>query len=196
MSPRSQEQNDAIRSRTRESLLKHALEQFAEHGYDGTSVKRIAEAAGLSQGLLYAYFPSKEALLKALFEQSMADVQGTFARAQAEADPSERIAALLTASAETMRRNLNFWRVSYGVRMQPAVLKALGPKLGGWTRAIEKTLTGLLAEAGYEDPEMEARLLFATIDGVSQHFALNPKRYPIEAVFARVADRYRRKESR
>jgi AcrR family transcriptional regulator len=195
MSPRSHEQNEAIRSKTRETLLKHALEQFAAHGYDGTSIKRIAEAAGVAQGLLYSYFPSKEALLKAMFEQSMADVQATFASAQAEADPQARIAALLTACARTMRQNLNFWRVSYGVRMQPLVLKAIGPKLGAWTRNIEKTLMLLLTEAGYPDPEMEARLLFATIDGVSQHFALNPKRYPIEEVFARVAERYRPKET-
>jgi len=125
----------------------------------------------------------------------MTDVRETFARAFAEANPHDRIAALLQACAETMRRHLDFWRVSYAVRHQPAVLKALGPKLGDWTREIETTLTMLLAEAGHPEPEVEARLLFAIIDGASQHFALDPKRYPLEQVFARVAERYRREES-
>ncbi|HET6318307.1 MAG TPA: TetR/AcrR family transcriptional regulator [Chloroflexota bacterium] len=46
-----------------------ALEAFATHGFDGTSVKDLAEAAGATQGLLYHYFPSKDALLEAALER-------------------------------------------------------------------------------------------------------------------------------
>src|ERR1041385_4982883 len=40
-------------------LLDTALEVFAAHGFDGTSVKDLAEAAGVTQGLLYHYFASR-----------------------------------------------------------------------------------------------------------------------------------------
>jgi TetR/AcrR family transcriptional regulator, cholesterol catabolism regulator len=46
-----------------------ALEAFAIRGFDGTSVKDLAEAAGATQGLLYHYFPSKDALLEAALER-------------------------------------------------------------------------------------------------------------------------------
>jgi AcrR family transcriptional regulator len=46
-----------------------ALEAFATRGFDGTSVKDLAEAAGATQGLLYHYFPSKDALLEAALER-------------------------------------------------------------------------------------------------------------------------------
>ncbi len=46
-----------------------ALAVFAAQGFDGTSVKDLAEAAGATQGLLYHYFPSKEALLEAALER-------------------------------------------------------------------------------------------------------------------------------
>lgn len=45
-----------------------ALEVFAAKGYRGTSIKDIAAAAGMSQGLMYHYFKSKEELLKATIE--------------------------------------------------------------------------------------------------------------------------------
>ena len=45
-----------------------ALKVFAAQGFDGTSVKDLAVAAGATQGLLYHYFPSKEALLEAALE--------------------------------------------------------------------------------------------------------------------------------
>ena len=47
-----------------------ALKMFAERGYEGTSNKAIAEAAGLSTpALIYHYFPSKTDLLRAVAER-------------------------------------------------------------------------------------------------------------------------------
>jgi len=48
---------------TRERLLRAAAEVFAARGYDGTRVADIAAAAGVSNGALYAHFPSKADLL-------------------------------------------------------------------------------------------------------------------------------------
>ncbi len=53
----------------RVQFIDTALEVFALQGYDGTSVKDLAQAAGATQGLLYHYFPSKEALLEAALER-------------------------------------------------------------------------------------------------------------------------------
>jgi AcrR family transcriptional regulator len=45
-------------------ILETALSVFASNGFKGTSIKDIAEAAGISQGLMYHYFSSKEDLLE------------------------------------------------------------------------------------------------------------------------------------
>jgi AcrR family transcriptional regulator len=52
----------------REQILMAALAEFAAHGIAGARVDRVAERAGCSAGLLYAYFNSKDALFDALFE--------------------------------------------------------------------------------------------------------------------------------
>jgi len=44
-------------------LVKAGLKLFAEHGYDGTSIKDIAKAVGISSRTFFRYFPSKEDLL-------------------------------------------------------------------------------------------------------------------------------------
>ncbi|MGI5282259.1 TetR/AcrR family transcriptional regulator [Nonomuraea polychroma] len=53
----------------REQLLDAALKVFADKGVDGASVKDLAEAAGVTPGLLYRYFDSKEALVQALLAE-------------------------------------------------------------------------------------------------------------------------------
>jgi TetR/AcrR family transcriptional regulator, cholesterol catabolism regulator len=50
-------------------ILDVALTVFASHGFNGTSIKDIAEAAGISQGLMYHYFASKEILLEEVVKQ-------------------------------------------------------------------------------------------------------------------------------
>ena len=49
----------------RDRLLAAARDQFGESGLDGTSMDRIATAAGVSKVTLYAHFASKEALFNA-----------------------------------------------------------------------------------------------------------------------------------
>ena len=52
---------------TRDRIIDAAMELFSEHGYRGTSITRIEQAAGLSPGAggIYHHFPSKEAVLTA-----------------------------------------------------------------------------------------------------------------------------------
>lgn len=51
----------------RQQIEDAAFEEFAEHGFRGATIKRIAQRARLrSQALIYWYFPAKEALFEAV----------------------------------------------------------------------------------------------------------------------------------
>ncbi len=183
--PRTAEQNNALRASTRARLLDAALVLFARDGYARSSVRAIAAQAGVATGLLYSHFEGKEALLRAIFEESMADVAQSFAIADAAA-PDTRLAALVRGSVEIVRDHLDFWRLSYATRTQPSVVVALGPSLDRWTATILGTLRRYVEDGGSPEPDADAHALFAQIDGMCQHFALDPGRYPIDAVADRV----------
>ena len=55
--------------RRRNQLVDVALELFSERGIESVRISDIAEKAGVAQGLLYHYFPGKEALLGAIVER-------------------------------------------------------------------------------------------------------------------------------
>ena len=57
-------------------LLDAALSLFVEKGYAATKVEQVAARAGVSKGTLFLYFPSKEALFKAVVR---ADITARFA---------------------------------------------------------------------------------------------------------------------
>ncbi|HAZ62314.1 MAG TPA: hypothetical protein DCZ72_01705 [Armatimonadetes bacterium] len=89
----------------RQQLLDLALELFAEHGFDGTTVRDIATAAKVTDGLIYRYFESKEALLAEVVGQARERIQ--LVRAVNLDQPVEHIMRdLLTAFAQGVRDNL------------------------------------------------------------------------------------------
>ena len=55
-------------ARTRSLLLEVATSEFLVHGYNGTSLERVAEAAGFSKGAVYGNFAGKEELCLAVLE--------------------------------------------------------------------------------------------------------------------------------
>lgn len=63
---------DALRQDTRDRLLAAAGTEFAAHGYVGTTVARLAAAAGVSVQTLYLAWGSKRALLRGYMEQALA----------------------------------------------------------------------------------------------------------------------------
>lgn len=180
--PRTTEQLEQIREESRERIIGSALRLFARNGYAATSVRMIAEEAGISQGLLYNYFAGKEGLLRAIVERSMEDVQASFERAAGGATPRERIERLVHAAFDIVRANLSFWRLMYQLRMQPGVLADLQEGVQAWSEAIRLQLEELLRAAAVPAPALEARLLFASIDGAAQHFAMDPEHYPVSEV--------------
>ena len=55
---------------TRESLLEVTARLYAEHGWRGTTTRRIAEAAGVNEVTLFRQFGSKESLLLQAIRQA------------------------------------------------------------------------------------------------------------------------------
>lgn len=74
---------DVVSAETQERLLQVARVAFARHGYDATTNRHIANAAGITPGAIYHYYPSKAHLFLAVYEQVQAVVYGEFEKAAA-----------------------------------------------------------------------------------------------------------------
>jgi AcrR family transcriptional regulator len=74
MSPRTPQQFKEMREEKMTLIMDVALEHFANEGYYRTTINHIARRAKISKGLIYNYFESKEALLKAIIHKSVNEV--------------------------------------------------------------------------------------------------------------------------
>jgi AcrR family transcriptional regulator len=85
----------------KERLYGTAIRLIADRGYEATTLRDIASAADVSVGLLYRYFPSKQAIVIALYDELSAQ----YARRTSDLPPGtwrERFMFALTASLEVL----------------------------------------------------------------------------------------------
>jgi AcrR family transcriptional regulator len=89
---------------TRERLLAVARHAFARDGFDATTNRQIAEAAGITAGAIYHYYDSKADLYAAVFEKVQVLVYGAFDEAIAPHQSLvARVGAVLDAAVELNR---------------------------------------------------------------------------------------------
>jgi TetR/AcrR family transcriptional regulator, regulator of autoinduction and epiphytic fitness len=66
---RANEVSKEIASDKVEQILSGAMQEFLKHGFAGTSMDKVAQAAGVSKATVYNHFQDKEGLFKTLIEQ-------------------------------------------------------------------------------------------------------------------------------
>jgi AcrR family transcriptional regulator len=82
----------AKRARTERSLVRAAMAVMADRGPHAVSVAAVVDAAGVSQGTFYNYFPTAEALVTATTDHlARAVVTGATRLGDADATPTERV---------------------------------------------------------------------------------------------------------
>lgn len=90
----------------REELLATAAEVFAAQGYNATTVREIADAAGILAGSLYHHFDSKESMLDEILSRFLDDLWARYdAVLAAGLGPRETIEALVTESFREIDRH-------------------------------------------------------------------------------------------
>ncbi|MFC5721501.1 TetR/AcrR family transcriptional regulator [Streptomyces gamaensis] len=95
----------------RRELLATAAEVFAAHGYNATTVRRIADRAGLLAGSLYYHFDSKESMLDEILTGFLDELwAGYDAVLAAGLGPRETVESLVVESFREIDRHL--WAVT------------------------------------------------------------------------------------
>ncbi len=90
----------------RRVILDAALKTFVRRGYSETKVAEIASEAGVAEGTLYNYFPSKEDLLLALFDEKWnAIIHEVKSKINRLDDPNKKLKAIFSSVVRMFRKN-------------------------------------------------------------------------------------------
>jgi AcrR family transcriptional regulator len=190
MSPRSEEQFEAIRQQRKESLKASALKLFASKGFNDTSVMDIAHDAGVSKGLLYNYYKNKDELVRDMitseFRKAMDDMGFDFGE---ELD-SEKLKLMIEGYFDMMEQNSNFWKLYIAVITQPAVTELVKEDIFALLEPFFATASAYYIKKGVKNPMAYAYLLGAIFDGIGIDYMFAPDQYPLQEVKKLIIEKF------
>jgi AcrR family transcriptional regulator len=161
--------NGALPSRRRADMVAIAAELFAQKGYRATTVREIADAAGILSGSLYHHFDSKESIgdeiLSGFIKEVLADYRAAVAEA---ADPRAALEQIVRSTTRTLAQHRaaltmlqNDWNHFASQPRFAYLPKAL--------REIERIWIGQLEagkEAGLFRADLDAKLTYRLLQDV------------------------------
>jgi len=160
---------------TVDTILAATARVLVKHGFDGLTTNGVAAAAGVSIGSLYQYFPNKEALVAALIEQHVEQMNAAIL------SELTRVAQLPMAEAIRAVIELTIRAHSIEPELHRVLIEQV-PRVGRMARLAaadgicQRMLAGILAarrdELAIRDPETSAFVIVAAIEAITHRAAL------------------------
>jgi AcrR family transcriptional regulator len=190
MAPRTEKQFEAIREEKRARILQAALELFGHEGYHSSSISKIARKANISKGLVYNYFDSKEEIVREILNSGIEQMLEIFDANHDGVLEGSEIEYFLNEMFRHLSDHREFWKLYFGISLQPEIYPLVKEKVDQLSEPIMNLVINYFSEAGFANPQTEAMIFGALLDGIGFHFIMDPDNYPLEEVKSTLMERY------
>ncbi len=182
MSPRTAAQLEILRAERTQSILDAALHVFAEEHYHNASVGQLAKQAGISKGLVYTYFESKEDILVTLMVGMFDRLAEDFG-IDPKSEPSREVMVhYVKTSFAVVVRDPQHWRLFFSIILQPDVLALVMDKMMAKAAPYMTVISAYFGHHGHKNAVARMRYFSAVIDGVQMQLMMDPDNFPVELV--------------
>jgi len=190
MAPRTKKQFAEIREGKKALIMDVALELFAEEGFHSASISKIASKAGISKGLMYNYFDSKEELIKEIIEDGLDRLFSMIDPNRDGIVTREEMRIFIEMMFEVMKDSPKYWTLYFSLMLQPSVLRLVQDKVDKIYSTYIPMISKYFESLGHEDPITDAYIFGALLDGIGFSFVADPENYPYEKIKNRLIQLY------
>lgn len=166
------------RERRRVEILEAALDSFIRKGYAGTKTGVLSKDLGMSEGLLFHYFPSKEALCRELAAIGLKSMEGPFAAA---GDADRQIYEFVDGFFQRVRKSRNvakmfiFMELAQNPDAVPASVYEQARSISVERDAVQTIIRGQRSGVFRQgDPQTLSYTFWNAIQGIMQGLAAYP----------------------
>lgn len=178
MSPRSKTLATKMKARSRAAILSSALELFARNGYSATTTDEIARKAGVSKGLIFTHFPTKEDILLTILEEEILRLIRDFGEESNRQSPKERFIWLIDKWIAIVETKPLLVRLSLHLNLDDAYRKLIRRRGKQLMMRYMTRMRKLLVQLGSTTPDLDLYLLNFVFDGITANYAVAPTLFP------------------
>jgi AcrR family transcriptional regulator len=189
--PRTEIQYEEIRDRRRNQIMETALELFANEGYYTTSISRISQQAGISKGLMYNYFASKEDLVFAIVDRGKQLLMESFDADHDGVLSPDEFQFHVEENFRLLNEHPDYWKLYFAILLQPAVYRLVQVRFADHMPRQRAAFESYFQNKGVADPAAEALFLDALFDGICMNHVMNPESFPLEKMKEMIIQRFK-----
>ncbi len=170
----------------RDALISMAADLFRAKGFDGTTLDEISKQTGVSRFKLYAWFGSKEGILKAAFNATWARInEELMAKLRAEMDFRQTLEVLLFVIQDFAERRDPIAALFLEFSRREGIDGHLQPEVVRFNRIVEDAIRQAVARGEIHPikPPLLRGILFAVGEGLLYQVYLAENRPGVEAGF-------------
>ena len=167
-----------------------ALKLFATKGFESTSVNAIAKEAGVAKGLIYNYFKSKDAIVHDLVLGQVQEGDGFMHEMMEITSAKEKLRYVFNLVRNLMKERYEYQKLVAMMSLKLEAYPELQEFIIDINEANMQMFISILADIGSEDPEKEALLLAATMNGITMTYMVLKDRYPMDQMIDDLIDKY------
>ena len=169
------ERREREKSETRDKILDAARELFVTEGYEGVSMRRVAEKIEYSPTAIYVYFADKNELFHELCRQDFARLQEVMQSAEMPADPVERLRQIGRSYIQFGMRFPNHYVFMFMTPHLPQEPDEEDREIMGnpeedayamLKRAVQEAINARCFRDEVQDAELVSQSLWASVHGV------------------------------
>jgi AcrR family transcriptional regulator len=167
-----------MRENTRRKILDAASRAFAKKGL-GATISDIAAEAGVSQGLAYRYFPSKEAIFHTLLRQLLRSGEVDKFSQSAGKSPRELLEFFVSETIRLRQEHPEFYRFLFQALSDESLPRDIRQMLNVQGQKIRKALRRLITEGqgvgdvSKGDPDQLVDVILDCLEGLSIRMAFS-----------------------
>ena len=180
--PKTPEQYQKEREEKKQLIKSVALELFSHESYLATSISKIAKKVGMSKGLFYNYFESKEELLEELLQDGFNKIAQIFTHNNFRLETKQDFEKMIDEIFKIMKDEPNFWRLYMSLALQPASDKYFNEHIMEVLEVYMSSMISYFTKKGCKNPQAEAITLGALMDGLSFGYSMQIEIYPLEEI--------------
>ena len=144
----------------KELILERSLELFSSKGFKATSTRSIADAAEVSEGLIFKHFKSKNGLLSELLKIGASKSSPEIKKIKQSNEPKDVISSCIKLFLNIKKEDYPYWRLYYANGFEE------NSQIIGLDPLLKKTVIGAFKKLGHVKTELEAELLLNSLDGL------------------------------
>jgi TetR/AcrR family fatty acid metabolism transcriptional regulator len=163
-----------VAAERKDQIVRATVDCITKHGYHNFSMQDVARTAGVSKGIIHYYFLNKDDLMMSVLDKVSGDIENIIAAdMESITSPIEKIKVFIAVAFDIVRStkeyyqvNMDFWtQINQKKEVRQVVSRHYAKFRDSCAKVIEEGVKqGVFRQV---NPQHQASLILATVDGVS-----------------------------